>query len=213
MKLNWIRMMQTHLDSASFYLMNTGTLWFTGLKGRLGDMQSQGWSFAVEQIRSLHHHFEPTIQLVGKHEKAKLTLLARSDRNLLRDIQRGRMVNMEDMVFHTVHVAPHIETIIYEGAPAPVFMAFDASDLYPTEITPKKIYELGTLAFFKPVEAIQEIYIPEKEIWTVEKHLEAILQEQKPYQAELRKKHLEEQRKKDLQQGSNSRAVAALVAV
>lgn len=201
--------MQTHLDSIP-YVINSGFLNFAGMRGRLADMQRQGWSFAIDQSWNPHRD-ERDLLLTAKHDQARTTLIARAPlRSSHLYSEAGRYFEIE---FNTWHVAPRIEVLKMELPSMVQWGAFDASDMKYGHVSRQSVYELGAMAFFKPVEAAKEIYIPEKEIWTVEKHLEAILAEQKPYQDELRRKHLKEKQKKALNEGCESRAVAALVAV
>jgi hypothetical protein len=110
-------------------------------------------------------------------------------------------------------VAPRIQVAKTHVNQSLRFGAFDAMDMSHSRISIEDLFELGSVAFFKPREASKEIFIPEKEIWTVEKHLEAILEAQKPYQDELRRKHLDLQSKKKLNEGGEDKTFASLIAV
>ena len=54
---------------------------------------------------------------------------------------------------------------------------------------------------FKPTNSEAEVYIPEKEIWTAQKHMDAILNLQRPKQKELREKKRKEDQRKMREQG------------
>jgi hypothetical protein len=193
-------------------LINSGWLHFAGMRGRLSEMQGQGWSFAIDTMWDPRGRDE--LQLAARHESAHVTLIARSNRDLFREtIYSNRITPYMEVEFYVQMVAPRIEVVRIQSPRVSAFRPFDASEMLIKESHPQEILDLGALAFFRPVDASREIYIPEKEIWTVEKHLEAILEAQRPKQDELRKKHLDEQRKKRLNEGCETRTFASLIAV
>jgi hypothetical protein len=190
-------------------LINSGWLTFAGMRGRLCDMQKQGWQFAIN-LDYNPRYGDRFIHLAAKHAAAHVELLAKSF-NVFDELRT--VTNYFELEFYTELVAPRIQVAKTHVNQSLRFGAFDAMDMSHSRISIEDLFELGSVAFFKPREASKEIFIPEKEIWTVEKHLEAILEAQKPYQDELRRKHLDLQSKKKLNEGGEDKTFASLIAV
>ncbi len=169
---------------------------FAGLRGTTMSMQADGWQLNVETYCRADLHFSYEVRLVGKHPDLRLYFYSGV---CLFD---GReMMQSRDYVFDSaIHMefpicAEHMtKNIMVSRAPDVRAYPVDFSKPFMAKVPMNDMFNLEDLFIFKPMNTEVEIYLPEKEIWTVQKHLDKVLDLQAEKQAEIREKKRKERR-------------------
>ena len=164
---------------------------FAGLRGDTFQMQQQGWEIVVEWHRmEMHDGYE--FSLTGKHRGLNLYFYSGRtmfDRGMVHHQLQQGFVDFAKCLKMPVRIAHCAENMIMSmvGQQTSTFMSVDFSQPIMNNVQRKDI-NLADLVPFRGYNNVNEILVEDKEIWTVQKELDRILAEQKPYQAELREK-------------------------
>lgn len=173
---------------------------FAGLSGDTRSMQMQGWEISLSCSED-HSNYGYVISMAMRHRG--LNLMAYSSYLGL------AMNSMENMVQYLGRVefklracSEQINICTNDRDFGMSFRPVDFSRPEYAQITQLEMerhVSLKECVFFKTFNVESTIYVPEKEIWTIEGALAKIKEEQKDRQKELREKH----RKKDLSNHSD----------
>ena len=174
---------------------------FCGLSGTTASMEREGWEIALEKS-VLHSHHEVEYRLAGRHREMKLNILSFPCRvnvgNLVHDTmgsagrymrEEGRMRGLE---FSVRICCDSINFMVPENN-KPSFQAVSFGQIHEASMGMGDMMQsiamsMDDLIFFSPNKIENDIYVPEDKLWTLQSHLDAILEEQKPKQKEIREK-------------------------
>jgi len=167
---------------------------FAGLRGNTANMQADGWQLNVEIYSRPDLRFSYEVRLAGKHPDLGLYFYSG-----VRLFDGVAMMQDRDYIYNAaLHMefpicANHMtQNIIMPASLDVTRFPVDFSKSYIAEIPKQEMFNMNDLFLFKPMNPEAEIFLPEKEILSVQDHLNAVLEMQSEKQAEIREKKRKE---------------------